>query len=169
MLKRIWTDFIAPILRRPSQYQVAALCWRGTDDGIEVLLVSSRTTRRWILPKGWPMPDRDGAGTALQEAWEEAGIRADGSPPVRIGRYRYRKRLTGDVPVQTMVDIYAIRVIGLEDAFPEAGQRAREWFPPEQAATLVQEPELASLLREGTGLITKISAGHTDAPGLPHD
>lgn len=147
MLKRIWNEFIAPILQRPSQYQVAALCWRAAGTGIEILLISSRETRRWVLPKGWPMPDRDGGATAMQEAWEEAGIRAGDPRPVKIGRYSYHKRLAGNVPVHTLVDVYAIHVTGLGDEFPEAGQREREWFSPEDAARHVQEPELASLLR----------------------
>lgn len=153
MLRSIWTEFIAPILRRPSQYQVAGLCWRETDAQTEVLLISSRETKRWVLPKGWPMPDRDGAGTALQEAWEEAGIRTDGARPFKVGHYSYVKRLTGDVPAHTKVDVYAIHVTGLEDVFPEAGQRKREWFLPDDAARLVQEPELRSLLRRATKLI----------------
>ncbi|WP_136684228.1 NUDIX hydrolase [Falsirhodobacter xinxiangensis] len=153
MLRRIWTDFIAPILRRPSQYQVAALCWRKAGDEVEVLLITSRETKRWVLPKGWPMPDRDGGATAMQEAWEEAGIRRDGSQPVLVGRYSYHKRLEGDVPVHTLVDVYAIHVPGLEDVFPEAGQRERKWFSFADAARLVQEAELASLLRRGPDLI----------------
>lgn len=157
MLSSIWNDFIAPILRRPSQYQVAALCWRVTEGRIEILLISSRTTKRWVLPKGWPMPDRDGGGAAQQEAWEEAGIRTDGSPPVKVGRYSYLKRLTGDVPAHTKVDVFAIRVAGLENEFPEAGQRERKWFLPEDAAKLVHEPELADLLRRGTKLIGAIA------------
>ena len=70
---------------------------------IEVLLVSSLTTHRWIMPKGWPKDGRSGAETALEEAWEEAGIRIIGEPPVHIGRYAYHKRLRGDVPVRTLV------------------------------------------------------------------
>ncbi|QUS36354.1 NUDIX hydrolase [Falsirhodobacter algicola] len=154
MLRQIWTDFIAPILRRPSRFQVAALCWREAETGIEVLLISSRETKRWILPKGWPKAGRDSAGTALEEAWEEAGIVEIEPRPERIGQYSYHKRLEGGVPVHTLVDVYAIHVSQLADAFPEAGQRERAWFPPEQAATLVQEPDLAALLRTCPGLIT---------------
>ncbi|WP_128253780.1 NUDIX hydrolase [Falsirhodobacter deserti] len=158
MLQKIWTNVIALILRRPSRYQVAALCWRETGSGIEVLLISSRTTRRWVLPKGWPKRGLDGAGTAMEEAWEEAGISVDDPKPVRIGRYAYRKRLEGDVPVPTMVDVYAIHVSGLLDTFPEAGQRDRQWFPPEEAASLVHEPELATLLRQSARLIATPSS-----------
>lgn len=153
MLRNIWTDFIALILRRPSRYQVAALCWRRAATGLEVLLISSRHSGRWILPKGWPQLGQDSAGTALQEAWEEAGIRFDGTPTGPIGSYSYRKRLDGDVPVRTEVEIFAIEVTELRDDFPEAGQRKREWFSPEAAAALVQEPGLAQILRDAPKLI----------------
>lgn len=155
MLRKIWTDVISLILRRPSGYQVAALCWRPAAGaaGIEVLLLSSLTTGRWILPKGWPQMGRDGAGTALEEAWEEAGIRIGNDRPEKIGRYSYHKRLAGDVPSHTLVDVYAIRVERLLDSYPEAGKRKRQWFPPAEAAQLVQEPGLAALLRNSADLI----------------
>jgi 8-oxo-dGTP pyrophosphatase MutT (NUDIX family) len=50
------------------QPQFAALCWRHHGNAIEVLLVSSRETRRWVLPKGWPIDGLDGPQTAVQEA-----------------------------------------------------------------------------------------------------
>jgi 8-oxo-dGTP pyrophosphatase MutT (NUDIX family) len=161
MLRKLWTDFISLILQRPSRYQVAALCWREAGHGkagaaIEILLISSRTTKRWILPKGWPKTGQDAAGTALEEAWEEAGIRIDGPPPQKIGRYSYRKRLEGGVPVHTVVDVYAIHADRLLDIYPEAGQRDRQWFSPEKAAQHVQEPDLASLLRNSSRLIATL-------------
>lgn len=168
MLRKIWTDFISLILWRPARYQVAALCWRPRADGtgatapgdIEILLITSLTTGRWILPKGWPKTGRDGAGTALEEAWEEAGIRIESNTPQEIGRYRYRKRLEGDVPVRTLVDVYAIRTQRLLDDFPDAGRRERAWLRPEDAAAKVQEPELAALLRASPALITRTSPKH---------
>ena len=153
MLRKIWTEFISLILRRPSRYQVAALCWRQGPAGPEVLLISSLDTGRWILPKGWPKVGNDGPGTALEEAWEEAGIHVEGPPPRPVGRYSYRKRLRGDVPVRTDVDVFAIEVSRLLDDYPEKGRRRREWFAPARAAELVQEPELARLLRDSPALI----------------
>lgn len=156
MLRKIWTEFILLLLRRPARYQVAALCWRPAEtpqgapdgDGIEVLVVSSLTTHRWILPKGWPKDGRSGAETALEEAWEEAGIRIIGEPPVHIGRYGYHKRLRGDVPVRTQVDVFAVRIRGLLDHYPEEGRRERVWLSPAEAAGRVEEPELKALLRD---------------------
>ncbi|NPD17658.1 NUDIX hydrolase [Xinfangfangia sp. D13-10-4-6] len=174
MLRKLWTDFISLILRRPSRYQVAALCWRAAPapadetttaenpaenpgpnpGGLQVLLITSLTTGRWILPKGWPQMGHDGAATALAEAWEEAGIRIGTDQPRKIGRYTYHKRLSGDVPAHTMVDVYAIRTERLLDNYPEAGRRKRVWLTPEEAAAQVDEPELAALLRESPALIT---------------
>nr|WP_274705713.1 NUDIX hydrolase [Salipiger pentaromativorans] len=135
------------MLKRPPRFQVAALCHRPGETGPEVLLITSRTTRRWILPKGWPIYGTDAGGTALQEAWEEAGVKPRGGRPVRIGRYRYDKVLTGGLPVETDVDVYAIEVEKLYESFPEAGERQRRWMTPEDAAELVDEEQLRTLLR----------------------
>lgn len=135
------------MLRRPAYFQVAALCYRFTSDGPEVLLVTSLDTGRWILPKGWPQAGLDAGGTALEEAWEEAGIKHKGPRPRLIGQYVYQKRLKGGIPAHTKVDVFAIEVLKLLDTYPEAGQRERRWMTPDRAATLVDEPGLAELLR----------------------
>ncbi|KAA8606685.1 NUDIX hydrolase [Salipiger aestuarii] len=147
MLFRLWKSYVAPMLRRPAGFQVAALCHRHGPGGIEVLMITSRETQRWILPKGWPMYGTDGGGTALQEAWEEAGVKPRGGKPLKICSYRYDKVLDGGLPLPTDVDVYAIAVEKLYDSFPEAGQRTRRWMSPEAAAAIVAEPQLAALLR----------------------
>ncbi|WP_116086164.1 NUDIX hydrolase [Tropicimonas sp. IMCC34011] len=146
MLRTIWTDYIAPILKRPAQFQVAALCHRPGAAGREILLITSRETRRWILPKGWPKSGLGGGETAAEEAWEEAGVRALPGTRRRIGRYSYSKTLPGGLPMRTEVDVYAIEVDHLEDEFPEEGQRERRWVLPEQASRMVTEPELKAIL-----------------------
>ncbi|WP_373355055.1 NUDIX hydrolase [Pseudoroseicyclus sp. CXY001] len=146
MLGRFWKDYLAPILGRPPRFQVAALCWRRGTTGIEVLLVTSLETRRWILPKGWPHSGLDAAGGALAEAWEEAGVKPQGGRPELIGAYRYNKRLTGNLPVATVVHVHAIEVSKLHEEYPEAGRRERRWMSPADAAAAVDEPELARLL-----------------------
>ena len=35
--------------------QFAALCWRVMDGKVQILLITSRGSGRWIVPKGWPM------------------------------------------------------------------------------------------------------------------
>ena len=147
ILNAAWEGMILPLLQRPKLMQVAALCYRGKGNKKEVLMITSRDTGRWILPKGWPMRGTDSPGAALQEAWEEAGVRNSTAKSKPIGSYTYDK--IGDsglaVPVETFV--YPVAVKDLADDFPEADERTRKWMRPEDAANLVQEPELQSLLR----------------------
>jgi 8-oxo-dGTP pyrophosphatase MutT (NUDIX family) len=130
-----------------ARTQFAALCYRMRRSGKpEVLLITSRETRRWIIPKGWPMDGRTPAGCAEREAWEEAGVvgRSDGRC---IGTFSYGK-LTPErrvLPCTAMV--FAVAVERLEEDYPEAGQRERLWLTRGKAAKRVAEPELARLLR----------------------
>ncbi|MET3600551.1 NUDIX hydrolase [Martelella mangrovi] len=148
MFSRIWNNYLAPLLGRPARVQLAALCHRDGADGPEVLLITSRTTRRWIIPKGWPVAGTDGAGTALQEAWEEAGVKPADTDRIRIGRYRYNKIVNGGLPVPTDVYVYAVKVEALLDSFPEMAERERAWMSPEDAARAVDEPELKAILKD---------------------
>ena len=158
MFNTIWSQFIQPILRRPARYQVAALCYRRTEGRFEILLVTSRETRRWILPKGWPKKGFGASGTAREEAWEEAGVTPRGTSPRHIGRYSYDKRMTGGVPVPTNVDVYAIETETLSDAFPEADERDRRWVTPVEAAEMVQEEDLSDLILKAQSLVDDPSA-----------
>lgn len=150
-LSKVWGAFFRPMLSRPPRLQVAALCTRGAGDARKVLLVTSRDTGRWIIPKGWPIEGKSAAEAALQEAWEEAGVRSGVSPRDAIGSYTYEKRLKHglSIPVETLV--FPVAVKELRDEFPEATERAREWFSPDDAANLVEEPELQHLLRSLAG------------------
>jgi 8-oxo-dGTP pyrophosphatase MutT (NUDIX family) len=127
--------------------QLAALCTRPTQDGsgTEVLLITSRGTGRWILPKGWPMAGRSSAEAAAIEAWEEAGVRgrAEQAP---LGSYAAEK-ITPEGSLPCRVQVFRLAVEEIADAFPEAGQRHRCWVPAGTAAGLVREPELQELLR----------------------
>ena len=131
--------------RRERKVQYAALPFRPGRDGVEVLLITSRETQRWVIPKGWPMKGKTPREAAALEAHEEAGL--DG--PVAehpVGRYGYDKRLKGgkDRPVEVLV--FPLRVETLSDDWPEKAQRRREWFSPTVAAALVDEPELKALI-----------------------
>ncbi|WP_261404986.1 NUDIX hydrolase [Chenggangzhangella methanolivorans] len=52
----------------------------GPNGGLQVLLVTTRETHRWMVPKGWPIKELGALGTAMREAYEEAGVRGDGGP-----------------------------------------------------------------------------------------
>lgn len=129
--------------------QCAALCWRMEADAPQILLITSRDTGRWVVPKGWPMPGLSPARTAAREAFEEAGVR--GTVDERsLGCFGYEKVLgqgaARGLRVACVVAVFPLRVEGLEDDFPEAGQRQRAWFAPAEAAARVDEPDLARLL-----------------------
>ncbi len=143
--RTVWDSVLGPLLQRPKRLQMAALCHRGEGDDKEYLLVTSRDTGRWIIPKGWPIRGLKSNETALQEAWEEAGVkgRATGTDPV--GRYTYNKKQANgvEIPVETLV--YSVAVNDLSEDFPEAHERKRRWVDADAAAELVNEAELKSL------------------------
>jgi 8-oxo-dGTP pyrophosphatase MutT (NUDIX family) len=126
--------------------QYGALCWRSGPRGTEVLLITSRDTGRWIIPKGWPMPGLAPEAAAAQEAWEEAGVEGQVSP-VCLGRYGYHKLLAATAEVPCAVAVYGLQVQRLAASYPEARERRRAWYTPDEAAALVQEPDLARLIR----------------------
>ena len=128
-----------------ARTQYGALCWRQDAQGVKVLLVTSRDTGRWIIPKGWPMLGMAPEAAAAQEAWEEAGVEGEVNPAA-LGRYGYLKVLALAVPVPCAVVVYALRVERLAETFPEMKERHREWFPLAEAAALVQEPDLGRLI-----------------------
>lgn len=146
VLKRTWSDIFMPILQRPKRVQVAALCYKKTSDGMKVLLITSRDTGRWILPKGWPIDGKDGPGSALQEAWEEAGVSAADIEEEPMGLYEYVKGLDHGLSVPVETQVYMTRVRDMEDSYPEADERRRKWFTPAEAANLVDEPDLKNIL-----------------------
>lgn len=125
--------------------QVAALCWRRHKGHIQVLLVTSRDTGRWVLPKGWPMAGKAPEAAAAQEAWEEAGVEGLVQPQ-SIGRYCYDKIRPNAAPLPCCVDVFPLYVRRLKAAFPEHKQRRRKWLGAAEAAGLVAEAGLAALL-----------------------
>ncbi|WP_137156859.1 NUDIX hydrolase [Rhizobium sp. FKL33] len=134
------------MLRRPQRRQYAALCYRDTSGGLlEILLLTSRDTGRWVIPKGWPMGAKAGHEVAAQEALEEAGVTGEaGATP--LGTYRYQKRMQDDFSVPCGVEVYPMRVTGFVDSFKEKGKRQIDWVSPKEAAARVAEPELTDLI-----------------------
>ena len=126
--------------------QVAALPYRiGADGRAQVMLITSRGTRRWVVPKGHPISGLAPHEAAAQEAWEEAGLR--GFPcPAPIGAYRYikRRRVRGDAAVEATV--YPLAVADQEGDWPERHQRVTQWFDLPAAAARVDEPELKTII-----------------------
>lgn len=124
--------------------QVAALPWRVSENGPEILLVSSRDTRRWIIPKGWPMAERKKSAAAAIEALEESGLLGVISENP-IGQYSYVKRFArGEKAIQ--VEVFSMRVHRQRDSWLENDRRTTQWFPADKAAELVSNNELRDVI-----------------------
>jgi 8-oxo-dGTP pyrophosphatase MutT (NUDIX family) len=124
--------------------QVAALCWRQKTVA-EVLLVTTLSTRRWILPKGWPVDGMSLAESAAHEAMEEAGVigQVCAAP---VGEYLYMKEKKDGSALSCRVSVFALKVTGHHRRFPEKGARELAWLPLDEAARRVTEPGLAQIL-----------------------
>lgn len=127
--------------------QAAALPWRPAGDGVEILLVTSRGTGRWVLPKGWPKRKEFPHEAAAREAVEEAGIRGEISPR-EAGRYFYLKADDEKGDRHCEVLVFPLRVDREDDEWAEKDQRDRRWMTAAEAASAVAEPELATLVSE---------------------
>jgi 8-oxo-dGTP pyrophosphatase MutT (NUDIX family) len=122
----------------------------AADGGVEILLITSRETKRWVVPRGNPIAGLADHESAAQEAYEEAGIR--GAVETRpAGTYRYDKRRASGAVEEALVQLFPLRVTEEYDDWPEHRQRARCWFPRDEAAAAVAEEELAALIRSVGG------------------
>jgi 8-oxo-dGTP pyrophosphatase MutT (NUDIX family) len=148
LMSDVWGEYVLPLFQRPKRLQVAALCYRRKNGRKQVLLVTSRGTGRWIIPKGWPIDGKDAPGAALQEAWEEAGVRKGRVKGDALGIYCYEKELASGLPVPVETLVFAVEVAALEKDYPEVAQRRRKWVSPDEAANMVREPELKQILRK---------------------
>ncbi|WP_407696893.1 NUDIX hydrolase [Skermanella mucosa] len=141
-----------------------------------ILMVTSRETRRWVVPKGWQEKKIADPEQAAREAYEEAGaIGQVGMKP--IGAYRYEKRLKNGRSKTLDVAVYLFEVEELLDEWPEMDERERRWMTPAQAALAVDEGSLAALLLGleatpprlgGPGASAKPSAGRRPGRALAH-
>ena len=119
---------------------------RETKTGDEVLLVTS-SNGRWILPKGWPIDGMSGSQTAMQEAWEEAGVKKARAAKEPVGTYDGKKTVDNGVERDCRVYVYAIIVEKLAEKFPEKDKRKRKWVPFDKAAEFVDDADMAEFLR----------------------
>jgi 8-oxo-dGTP pyrophosphatase MutT (NUDIX family) len=112
---------------------------------IEILILTSRETQRFIIPKGWPKSNKKLWKAAEVEAREEAGIvgKIKHRP---LGTFRYWKRLKEHFAL-VEVDVYPLHVEKRLKEWPEKAQRQAKWLPLSDAALLVDEPQLVTLIR----------------------
>jgi 8-oxo-dGTP pyrophosphatase MutT (NUDIX family) len=134
--------------------QCAALPIRFTGEGkLQVLLLTSRDTGRWVIPKGWPMRRYSAAEAAAREAYEEAGVEGWIAGETPIGRYTYEKQLPAGGRRKVVVDVFLLRVVRQLASWPEKSERKTAWFDPEDAADKVAEPKLAAILMDARDIL----------------
>jgi 8-oxo-dGTP pyrophosphatase MutT (NUDIX family) len=131
---------------RAARRQSAALPVLIEDGALRIVLVTSRETRRWVVPKGWIEPGEAPHLGAAREALEEAGLEGEAEPEP-LGAYDYPKRLSSGALRPTEVLVFRFRVARLLPDWRERAQRERRLFSPAEAAGLVAEPGLAELIR----------------------
>lgn len=139
-------QIMAPRAMGQARRQSAALPVIGCGAGLRVVLVTSRETRRWVIPKGWIEPLELPQRCAAREAFEEAGLDGE-ADAVPLGAYAYAKRMGDGALLPTEVLVFRFQVARLLRDWPERRERTRRLFFPAAAAALVQEPDLARLMR----------------------
>nr|WP_025059947.1 NUDIX hydrolase [Sulfitobacter donghicola] len=128
-----------------ARTQFGALCWRRKAGKVQILLITSRRRKRWIVPKGWPMEGKTPAACALIEAWEEAGVVGKASDDC-IGVYSYERLREGEETIPCLAMLYPVKVKKLRSKFPEVRDRRRKWVSRKKAAKMVQHKELGKLI-----------------------
>ncbi len=132
-------------MRMSRRVQYAALPYRVRQDGaVQIRLITSRETRRWVIPKGWPMKGLSPSKAAAREAYEEAGLLGSMSRKP-VGMYSYEKRLSVR-SVLCDVMVFPLKVKRKLQNWPERSQRVGFWFTIESAAFAVNEEELKMLI-----------------------
>lgn len=130
---------------RESGQQFAAVPLIRQGDEVRVLLLTSRGTGRWVLPKGWAERGLTGREVAAKEAFEEAGLVGEVGPEA-LGSYSYLKEMVKAPAVPCRVEVFALWVDQQLVDWPEREQRVRQWFSLPEAARKVHEDELRLLL-----------------------
>ena len=130
-----------------KRVQYAALPYRLTGRSrTEVMLVTSRETQRWIIPKGWPKKGKAPYHSAAREAFEEAGV-AGAVGRRSVGSFPYEKRLKNGAVVVCEVHVFPLKVTRQSKQWPEKEQREIKWLTANEAAETVQEPMLSEIIR----------------------
>lgn len=120
--------------------QSGVIPYRIKDGKIQVLLITSSTGKRWVIPKGTIEPFMTPQDSAAKEAWEEAGIVGIVVPNL-MGTYEYQK-----LGATWQVEVFLMQVETVLEDWPEAKVRQRQWVSVKQAVKRVQEPELKRIL-----------------------
>lgn len=128
-----------------TQYGVLAY-ETGEDGEPRFLLITSRTTRRWIIPRGNPIRGLSPSQSAAQEAHEEAGLTGYvGSE--ELGSYPYLKHRRNGSSDPARVHVFPLSSPVQSRDWPERDERETRWFTRSEAVEAVEEEELKALIR----------------------
>ncbi len=138
---------VLAMFRRPARLQIAALCHRMREGKVEVLLVTSKSTRRWILPKGWPILSRRAHRTAAIEAFEEAGVtgRVHKNPFASFSSYKGGE---AGLKLRTEILVFLVDVESETEEFPDSAERDVRWVSIKDAVRMTSEPGLMDVFRK---------------------
>jgi 8-oxo-dGTP pyrophosphatase MutT (NUDIX family) len=132
--------------------QYGALPYRVTGHGLEILLITTRRTKRWIVPKGWPIEGLTPAKSAAREALEEAGISGEINA-IPLGRFHYVKEFRQRVAVPCRVEVFALKVTRQRKNWDEKDARELKWVSVAEAVQMVEESGLRKLLHKFAGQV----------------
>jgi len=153
-----------PASRKVPAVQYAALPYRLAGDRLEVLLITSRRTHRWIIPKGWPMEGCGPTVCAAREALEEAGVRGV-MRKTSIGHFRYLKHLRNGADYPCRVEVFPLKVTRERDDWAEKKARERRWLPAAEAAAQVGDPQLRLVILRFRARVAARSRARNGAGG----
>jgi 8-oxo-dGTP pyrophosphatase MutT (NUDIX family) len=128
-------------------HQAGVIAHRIENGHHRVLLITSRETKRWIIPKGHIEHGKTAPEAAMQEAYEEAGVRGTIASEIPLGFYTYFKRRADKPPFPVSVEVYLLEVDKQLKKWPEKGKRKLAWLSIPDAIKKVQEPGVAPLLQ----------------------
>src|SRR6516165_2007579 len=130
-----------------KRVQYGALPYRvGNGSRPEFMLVTSRETQRWIIPKGWPKKGKSPRRSAAREAFEEAGV-VGAIGKRAVGSFSYEKRLRNGAMVTCEVRVFPLQVKRQDKEWPEKEERKIKWLSATKAAETVKEPRLGEIIR----------------------
>ena len=131
----------------PILNQAGVIAYRVLDGKVQVLLMTSRDTGRWIIPKGNINGHATPSKVAEREAYEEAGVRGAITSSIPLGIYTYSKKLESGEARAATVEVYLLRITERLKKWPEKGERKLSWVSTKEAVGLVEEPGVVPLLQ----------------------
>ena len=131
---------------KPILHQAGVIAYRVLDGKVRVLLVTSRDTGRWIIPKGNIKAGELPCKAAENEAYEEAGVKGAIIGSIPLGTYTYFKKLESGEARAATVEVYLLLVKERLKKWPERNERKLSWVSTKEAVALVEEPGIVPLL-----------------------